>query len=200
MKKKECFIYSDAFLDDICAAEMLAGYYESARVFVTLEDEIKGSDYCSDSVTDGKEFISLMNGLFSGGAKPYAAGEPLPADCDIYLLAPLTDFAELLKQAPSLADNYCVMMAGINAGAGGALNEWNASRDPDAYDFVVTQMKNLRQVTRNECLELYEKNGYPFECRFMPEYIGKMNAIGENLTCFDLQAVAAGIKTLKELN
>lgn len=196
MKKEICFIYTDAFLDDICATEMLAANYKKAIVFVTLENEIKGSAYCSDIVTNGREFLALMNELFEGGATDYTVDDSLPADCDIYSLAPLTDFAEIIRKNPDIKDNYCVMMAGINPGVGGALNEWNASRDASAYDFTVTQMNNLRQVTRNECLEMYAKNGYPFECRFMDEYIVKMNKIGENLTCFDLQAVSAGILSI----
>lgn len=195
MKKDVCFIYTDAFLDDICATEMLADKYERAIVFVTLEGEIRGSAYCSDRVTDGSEFLSLMSELFDKGATAYRIGDSLPEDADLYLLAPLTDFAEIICRNTEIEDNFCVMMAGINPGVGGALNEWNASRDSLSYDFVVSQMHRLRQVTRNECLELYEKNGYPFECRFMDEYIEKMKNIGENLTCFDLQAVYAGLKT-----
>jgi len=67
----------------------------------------------------------------------------------------------------------------------------NAIADVDAYRYVTENMPNLTQVTRPECENAYEKNGYPFEAEFLEEYIGSMTAMNENICCYDLQAVAS---------
>ena len=190
MKKERCFIYTDLFLDDLCAVQFLGTVYENATVFVTLGDKIAGSDYASDRVQSEKDFFEVCSRFFTGETKPFCEGERVPRNADIILLAPLTDFEKLLQNQPEIAEQNALMMGGIFAGADGALNEWNASADENAYRYTVKTLKNLRQVTRNECLALFAENGYPFDAEFLPEYIEKMKKIGENLTCFDLQAVS----------
>ena len=190
MKKKNCFIYTDLFLDDLCAVEYLSLHYENAVYFVTLENEIKGSAYASCIVQSAADFEKTAKGFFSGTVTDFCSTGTVAPDADVFLLAPLTDFVKIIKQCPSVIGNKALMMGGIRPGPDGAENEWNASADVSAYRYTLEHMKNLRQVTRNECLRLYAENGYPFNCSFLPEYIKKMNAIGENVTCFDLQAVS----------
>ena len=112
------------------------------------------------------------------------------AEADLYLLAPLSEFANLLKDNPYLKTEKALMMAGDEDGPDGAGNEWNAAADIEAYGYVTENMKNLTQMTKSECEQEYEKDGYPFKARFLEEYTLRMNAISENICCYDLQTAA----------
>jgi hypothetical protein len=81
-------------------------------------------------------------------------------------------------------------MAGDSDGPDGAGKDWNAVMDIDAYRYVTGNMTDLVQMTRPDCENEYEANGYPFEAQFLDEYTAKMKSMDENLCCYDLQAVA----------
>ncbi len=183
-----CFIYTDGLLDDLCAIEYLAQKYDHAVIMPQNPAGIAGSPYASSAVTDEAALLDTASEWFVS-AELYSDEMNL-SEADLYLLAPLSEFAELLKDNPYLCSEKALMMAGDTDGPDGAGNEWNAAADIEAYRYVTENMKNLTQMTRSECEQEYEKDGYPFEARFLDEYTSRMNAISENICCYDLQAAA----------
>jgi hypothetical protein len=85
-------------------------------------------------------------------------------------------------------------MAGDSDGPDGAGEDWNAVKDIDAYRYVTEKMTGLNQITRPDCEKAFEENGYPFRAKYLDEYISSMEAINENVCCYDLQAVALQLK------
>ena len=85
-------------------------------------------------------------------------------------------------------------MAGDADGPDGAGEDWNAVKDIDAYGYVTEKMTSLNQITRPDCEKAFEENGYPFRAKYLDEYISSMEAINENVCCYDLQAVALQLK------
>ena len=45
-------------------------------------------------------------------------------------------------------------------------------------------------MTRPDCEAEFEANGYPFEAKFLDEYISRMSSMDENVCCYDFQAVS----------
>lgn len=191
--KTTCFIYTDGLLDDLCAAEYLSEKYDSAVILLQDPEGLSGNEYGSDQVKTKKELLETVSGWFSGVTE-YSASTDL-SETDIYLLAPLTEFAALLKEDPSLKSAHALMMAGDSEGPEGGGNEWNAASDPEAYRYVTENMTDLTQITAPRCEAVFLKNGYPFHAEFLDEYINHMESMGENVCCYDLQAAAYGFGT-----
>ena len=183
-----CFIYTDGLLDDLCAIEYLGQKYDHAVILAQNPAGIAESPYASSAVTDETALLDTVSKWFVS-AELYTDNVNL-AEADLYLLAPLSEFAGLLKDKPYLRSGKAMMMAGGEDGPDGAGNEWNAAADIEAYRYVTENMKKLIQMTRTECEQEYEKDGYPFEAGFLEEYTSRMNAISENICCYDLQAAA----------
>ena len=183
-----CFIYTDGLLDDLCAIEYLSGKYDHAIIMPENPEGMKESPYASDKVQDEDALLGVASAWFKN-VVPYSDDTDI-SEADLYLLGPLTEFADLLKGNPSLQSNKALLMAGDAKGPDGAGEEWNAVADVDAYRYVTENMTNLTQVTRPECEATYETKGYPFEAEFLDEYIASINAIDENICCYDLQAVS----------
>lgn len=190
--KASCFIYTDGLLDDLCAAEYLSGRYDSAVILLQDPEGLSQNEYGSDKVRSKKDLLDTVSGWFPEVTE-YSDSMDL-SETDMYLLAPLTEFAALLKEAPSLKSGHALMMAGDQEGPEGGGNEWNAASDPEAYRFVTENMTDLTQVTAPECEAAFLKSGYPFHAEFLDEYINHMEAMDENLCCYDLQAAAYGFE------
>ena len=183
-----CFIYTDGLLDDLCAIEYLAGKYDSAVILLQNPEGLEGNDYGSKAVTDKTALISTASQWFANVSEYSDAADI--AGADLYLLGPLTEFAELLRANPSLGSNRALLMAGTFDGPDGAGEEWNAAADEEAYRYVVENMSALTQMTAPECEAEFSANGYPFRAQFLDEYITQMESLNENVCCYDLQAVA----------
>lgn len=183
-----CFIYTDGLLDDLCAMEYLSERYENAIIMLQDPEGLPDSPYASDKVTDESLLLGAASGWFKR-VTPYSDSADI-AEADLYLLAPLTEFAELLKADPLLEEKNALIMAGDSDGPEGAGEEWNASVDLDAYRYVTENMTELIQMTRPACEAAFEENGYPMDAEFLDEYITRMKAMNENVCCYDLQAVA----------
>lgn len=173
-----------------CAIEYLAGHYDHAVIMLQDPNGLAGSQYAAKQVKDEKSLLDTVSQWYES-VESYSDRTDI-AEADLYLFAPLTEFADLLEKNPSLKSNRAVLMAGDSAGPEGAGEEWNAMADPDAYRYVTESMTNLMQATRPDCENEYEKNGYPFQASFLDEYIESMHSINENLCCYDLQAAAMG--------
>ena len=191
-RTKTCFIYTDGLLDDLCAIEYLAGRYDSAVILLQDPDGLAGNDYGSAAVTDKDALLRAASGWFASVTE-YADGVDL-SGADLYLLGPLTEFAELLRNEPSLKDAHALLMAGTSEGPDGAGEEWNAAADEAAYRYVTETMTDLTQMTAPACEAAFAEGGYPFQAQFLEEYISQMEAMDENVCCYDLQAVAAACK------
>lgn len=185
---KLCFIYTDGLLDDLCAIEYLAGKYDSAVILPQNPEGLEGNDYGSKSVTDKDALIGTAAKWFAHVSE-YSDSTDISA-ADLYLLGPLTEFAALLKDKPSLGSNRALLMAGVSDGPDGAGEEWNAAADEEAYRYVVENMSALTQMTAPECEAQFSAKGYPFQARFLDEYITQMESLNENVCCYDLQAAA----------
>ena len=188
VQSETCFIYTDGLLDDLCAIEYLSDKYDNAIIMLHDPDGLAGNPYAAGEVTDEKSFYEAVSGWYAG-VTPYSDGMDI-SGADFYLLGPLTDFAELLKNDRSLESHRALLMAGDSDGPDGAGKDWNAVMDIDAYMYVTGNMTDLVQMTRPDCENEYEANGYPFEAQFLDEYTAKMKSMNENLCCYDLQAVA----------
>ena len=187
-----CFIYTDGLLDDLCAIEYLSRYYDQAVIMLQDPGGLADSPYASGAVTDESTFFEAVSQWFTS-VTPYSD----PADireADLYLLAPLTGFAELLRNEPSLSSKRALLMAGDSEGPDGAGGDWNAVMDIDAYRYVTENMTDLLQVTRPECEAGFETNGYPFHARFLDEYTARMRSMDESVCCYDLQAAALAFR------
>ena len=183
-----CFIYTDGLLDDLCAIEYLAESYDNAVIMLQDPEGLKDNPYASPEVADKDTFFETVSPWFTS-ATPYTD----PADIsqmDFYLLAPLTEYAELLKSNPSFKSKKALLMAGDSDGPDGAGEDWNAIQDIDAYRYVTENMTELVQMTHPECEAEYEANSYPFKAMFLGEYISRMSSMNENVCCYDLQAVS----------
>lgn len=184
-----CFIYTDGLLDDLCAIEYLSGKYEGAVVLLQNPEGLVGNDYAAKAVTDKKALIDTVSKWFSSVSE-YSDSTDI-SKADFYILAPLTEFAELLKDNPSLVSNHTLLMAGASDGPDGAGDEWNAAADEESYRYVTEKMTDLTQMTAPECEAAFAENGYPFEAQFLNEYITQMESINDNVCCYDLQAVSS---------
>ncbi len=185
---KTCFIYTDCLLDDLCAIEYLSDTYDNAIFMLHDSEGLAENPYASAKVTDEAVFYDAVSGWFTS-VTPYSDDADI-SGADLYLLGPLTGFAELLKKDKSLESRRALLMAGDSDGPDGAGEDWNAIMDIDAYKYVTGNMSNLVQMTRSDCENEYEANGYPFEAKYLEEYTAKMKSMDENLCCYDLQAVA----------
>ena len=183
-----CFIYTDGLLDDLCAMEYLAERYDHAVIMLHNPNELADSQYASHKVKDERALLNTVSQWIVSAAV-YSDSADI-SEADLHLLARLTEFADMLKEDPSLCSKLALLMAGDSDGPDGAGEEWNAAADTDAYRYVTENMTDLLQATRPECEAEYEKNGYPFQAQFLDEYVEKMSSIGENLCCYDLQAAA----------
>lgn len=183
-----CFIYTDGLLDDLCAIEYLAGKYDTAVILLQNPEGLEGNDYGSKTVTDKNALINTASKWFVNVSE-YSDATDI-AGADLYLLGPLTEFAELLRNNPSLGSNRTLLMAGAFDGPDGAGEEWNAAADEEAYRYVVENMSALTQMTAPECEAEFSANGYPFHAEFLDEYTTQMESLNENVCCYDLQAVA----------
>lgn len=183
-----CFIYTDGLLDDLCAIEYLAEKYDHAVILLENPGGLADNQYASGQVKDESALFAAASQWFADTV-PYSVTADI-SDADIYLLAPLTEFADILHDDPSLTSRHAVLMAGDEDGPDGAGKEWNAAADIDAYRYVTENMTDLIQMTRYECESEYEKNGYPFHAQFLDEYTASMTLMNENLCCYDLQAAA----------
>ncbi len=192
VQAEECFIYTDGLLDDLCAIEYLGEKYDHAVIMVMDPEGIAGNQYASEKVQDESALMNEASKWFEG-IEAYQDDTDL-SKADLYLFAPLTDFAELLKEDPSLSNRHAVLMAGDYDGPQGAGEEWNAVKDNDAYRYVTSNMKDLIQMTRFECEAEYMTGDYPFQAEFLDEYVSKMKTINENVCCYDLQAAAFAFK------
>ena len=191
-RAKVCFIYTDGLLDDLCAIEYLSKSYDTAVILLQDPEGLAGNDYASPSVTDKEAFFRTVSGWFKSVTE-YSDSVDL-SEADFYLLGPLTEFAALLREKPSLKANRTLLMAGAAVGPDGAGEEWNAAADEEAYRYVTETMTDLTQITATACEILYEAEGYPFQAQFLEEYITRMEALDENLCCYDLQAVSVVLK------
>ena len=187
-----CFIYTDGLLDDLCAIEYLAERYDNAVIMLQDPDGLKNNPYTSPEVTDEDTFFETVSPWFTA-ITPYTDSADI-SQTDFYLLAPLTEYAELLKADPALKSKKALMMAGDSEGPDGVGEDWNAIMDIDAYRYVTENMTDLTQVTRPECEAEFEANAYPFEAMFLDEYITRMSSMDENVCCYDLQAVSLYLK------
>jgi len=183
-----CFIYTDGLLDDLCAIEYLAESYDKAVIMLQDPEGLGDNPYASPEVTDKDTFFETVSQWFDS-ATPYTDSEDI-SQTDFYLLAPLTEYAELLKSNPSFKSKRALIMAGDADGPDGAGEDWNAIQDLAAYRYVTENMTDLVQMTRPECEAEFETNAYPFEAQFLSEYISRMSSMDENVCCYDLQAVA----------
>ncbi len=188
-QKDTCFIYSDGLLDDLCAIEFLAGKYDNAVILLQNPEGLTDNDYASKTVRDKDAFFDSVSKWFANVTE-YSDSADL-SETDLYLLGPLTEFALILKDNPSLKSNPALLMAGQSEGPDGGGQEWNAAADLEAYRYVTENMTNLSQVTGPECEALYEAQGYPFEAQFLEEYKTQMESLNENVCCYDLQAVSS---------
>ncbi|MDO5132163.1 MAG: hypothetical protein Q4D81_04155 [Eubacteriales bacterium] len=134
------------------------------------------------------EFFEAVSQWFAS-VTPYSDFTDI-SEADFYLIAPLTEFAGMLKDDPSLKSKRALLMAGDAEGPDGAGEDWNAVMDIDAYRYVTENMIDLIQMTRPVCEAEFEKNGYPFNAQFLEEYAARMSSIDENVCCYDLQAAA----------
>lgn len=183
-----CFIYTDGLLDDLCAIEYIAERYDNAVIMLQDPEGLKDNPYASPEVTDKDSFFDTVSPWFNS-ITPYTEAADI-TKTDFYLLAPLTEYAGLLKSNPSFKSKRALMMAGDSDGPDGAGEDWNAIQDIDAYRYVTENMTDLVQMTRPDCEGEFEANGYPFEAVFLDEYISQMSSIDENVCCYDLQAVS----------
>lgn len=183
-----CFIYTDGLLDDLCALEYLSKSYDNAVILLQDPEGLADSVYASDTVTDESSLTDAASQWFEN-VTVYSDSADI-SEADIYLLAPLTEFAELLKKDPSLESGHALLMAGDSDGPDGAGEDWNAVKDIDAYRYVTENMTGLVQMTRPDCENAYEENGYPFEAEYLDEYVSQMESINDSVCCYDLQAVA----------
>lgn len=188
VRKTTCFIYTDGLLDDLCAIEYLSDKYESAVILLQDPGGLAGNEYASDIVSNKKAFMDTVSGWFSVVTE-YSDSEDL-SNMDIYLLAPLTEFASLLEENSSLKSNHALMMAGDSDGPNGAGLEWNATADEEAYRYVTENMTDLTQIAAPECEAAYLQTGYSFSAAFLDEYVHQMESMNENVCCYDLQAVS----------
>lgn len=184
---KSCFIYTDGLLDDLCAIEYLSTKYDNAVILLQNAEGLVGNDYASQIVQDKSAFFQTVSAWFSK-VTDYSDSTDI-AKMDFYILAPLTEFAEILKDNPSLLSNHTLLMAGVSDGPDGAGEEWNAAADKESYRYVTEHMTDLTQVTAPECEAAFTTNGYPFEAQFLDEYTTQMKSINDNACCYDLQAV-----------
>lgn len=185
---KTCFIDTDGLIDDLCAIEYLSTKYDHAVICLHNSIGFLDNPYASEEVTDEASFFDLVSRWFK---KAEAYSDPADiAEADLYLLAPLTEFAAILKENPSLKSNRALLMAGDSDGPDGAGEEWNAIVDPEAYRYVTESMTNMTQMTRPECEADFEKNGYPFQAQLLEEYQEHMVFIVGHDCCYDLQAAA----------
>ena len=183
-----CFIYTDGLLDDLCAIEYLAERYDHAVIMLQDPEGLKNNPFASPAVTDESIFFDTVSPWFSSTTR-YTDSADI-SQTDVYLLAPLTEYVELLKVNPSFKSKRALLMAGDSVGPDGAGEEWNANQDIDAYQYLTENMTDLVQITRPDCESEFEANGYPFEALFLKEYIKQMNSMNENVCCYDLQAVS----------
>lgn len=147
-----------------CAIEYLAGHYDHAVIMLQDPNGLAGSQYAAKQVKDEKSLLDTVSQWYES-VESYSDSTDI-AEADLYLFAPLTEFAELLKKSPSLKSNRAVLMAGDSAGPEGAGEEWNAMADPDAYRYVTENMTNLMQATRPDCEMNMRKTDTLFRCRF----------------------------------
>ncbi len=187
-----CFIYTDGLLDDLCAMEYLAGTYEHAIIRLQDPTGLADSQYASATVRDESALLDTASQWFAS-VTPYSDSTDI-SEADFYLIAPLTEFAGMLKNDPALKTKPALLMAGDSYGPDGAGGDWNAVMDLDAYRYVTGNMMNLKQMTRPDCENAYETNGYPLHAQFLDEYTASMSSINENICCYDLQAVALFLK------
>lgn len=190
-----CFIYTDGLLDDLCAIEYLAERYDNAVVMLQDPEGLKYNPYASPAVTDESIFFETISPWFTNVTR-YTDTDDI-SQTDFYLLAPLTEYAELLKSNPSFESKRALIVAGDSVGPDGAGEDWNAIMDIDAYRYVTENMTDAVQITRPDCEAEYEAKGYPFEATFLDEYISHMNSIDENVCCYDLQAVSLYFNNLQ---
>ena len=190
-----CFIYTDGLLDDLCAIEYLAERYDNAVIMLQDPEGLKNNPYASHAVTGESIFFETASPWFSSTTR-YTDSVDI-SQTDFYLLAPLTEYVEILKVNPSFKSKRALIMAGDSVGPDGAGEEWNATRDINAYRYLTENMTDLVQITRPACESEFEANGYPFEAVFLKEYINQMNTKDENVCCYDLQAVSLYSKDLR---
>ena len=187
-----CFIYTDGLLDDLCALEYLSKSYDNAVILLQDPEGLADSVYASGTVTDESSLIAAASQWFDDVAL-YSDSEDI-SGADFYLLAPLTEFAGLLKEEPSLESKHALLMAGDSDGPDGAGEDWNAVKDIDAYRYVTENMTDLVQMTRPDCENAYEEDGYPFDAQYLDEYVSRTESINDSVCCYDLQAVALYLK------
>lgn len=195
VRSDTCFIYTDGLLDDLCAIEYLAERYDNAVIMLQDPEGLKDNPYASPEVTDEDALFETVSPWFAE-VTPYTDSADI-SQTDFYLLAPLTEYAELLKSDPSLKSKRALIMAGDSDGPDGAGEDWNAIQDIDAYRYVTKNMTDLVQMTRPECEAEFAENDYPFEAMFLDEYISRMSSMDENVCCYDLQAVSLYFKESK---
>ena len=188
-KTRSCFIYTDGLLDDLCAMEYLSQHYDQAVIMLAEADGLKDSPLSSASVKDRAALLETASGWFRDCSE-YREGSDLTG-MDLYLFAPLTEFVLLMENDESIRDSRVVLMAGESDGPEGAGNEWNAAADEAAYRYVISNLTHLSQVSSKECEARFAEQGYPYHARFLDEYRSRMEALQENLCCYDLQAAAA---------
>ena len=192
-----CFIYTDGLLDDLCAIEYLAKRYDNAVIMLQDPEGLKNNPYASHAVTGESIFFETVLAPWFSSTTRYTDSVDI-SQTDFYLLAPLTEYVELLKsqsvvQIKKSADPWpvtqLVRMVPVKNGT--------QLRDINAYRYLTENMTDLVQITRPACESEFEANGYPFEALFLKEYINKMNSMDENVCCYDLQAVSLYSKDLR---
>lgn len=202
-ENSKCIVYTDLLLDDLCAIQWLAKMYDNVCILPCCLNSWSNSKYgTDDSFNDMCEKIKSWGDVEIVGPANNCIKEF--EDSDLYLLAPLTEFVELVEDEEELEFllNFpTVMMAGEELGEDGVGNEYNAVKDEYAYKFIIKNIKTLCQVTDKMCKKLFKDRGYPFESEYLEEYIEKIGEIeGEEVYCPDLQAVTYGYNALKSVS
>lgn len=189
--KEYCVVYSDLLLDDLCALEALSRKYSKIYLVAVNPGDLITSLYASSRVRNlieaeavlkkwFKEVVLRINCISKDGH--------LVTYPDCYSLANATKIAEDIK-SPRIQFSKIIGMIGSDTEARKDDEEWNASQDPDAY-VDLCHAVGFNQVTADYCRYLYKEYGYyTGDYGFLEEYIRKMNAINDEVCCFDLQAV-----------
>ena len=190
-----CVVYSDLLLDDLCALEALSRKYKKLCLVTVNEEYLPEAEYGSSKARTLIAVEAILNRWFEKViiVTDTLSGSDISVDrAHCYLLANASKIVKDLKGNNILFGKITAMI-GSDHESRRDDEEWNAAQDIDAY-VELCSYGSIHKVTFTDCIRLY--NDYKYwdgNYEFLEEYIRTMKQMNEDIACFDLQAVMAGM-------
>lgn len=204
MIKGRYLVYTDLLLDDMCALDYLARKYKYDRHFdivIVNSESIAGNKYASDKIRDRSDAKNLARVIVPSSHAYVDTGWDASRMSGpyerVYCMCP---FTQLNKDFDFVVgkNTQVYLMGGVKdygyshecVGEG----EWNAEQDLDAFYSVMHRLhdENYKYVlcTAPELKQFYECFEYSgYESKYLTNYVSRMQEMGEDIYCPDLQFV-----------